>query len=107
MYVSRLLEIIMNNSGIPDDWVNATIVPIPNSVSKSVINNFMSVNFTSVIGKVMERIISDYLQKNWEEKRLIHSNQREFRKGYWCESNLIYVCQDLSDKLIMAVELMR
>lgn len=62
------------------------------------VNNFRPVSLTSVVCKIMERILSDYPRKIWEEKRLIHSSQRGFRKGYLCESQLISVCQYISNK---------
>lgn len=34
MYVNRLLEIVMNNSGVPDNWRNANVAPIHKSGSK-------------------------------------------------------------------------
>ena len=64
------------------------------------------VSLTSVVCKQMEHVIAGYIQV-WEDRDWLYKAQHGFRPGYSCESQIITVCQDISDSLDEAARLDR
>jgi hypothetical protein len=98
-YLTRLLDIIMNNNYIPSDWKKAIVVPIYKGGDRSVVVNYRQVSLTSVVCKQMEHIIAGYLRNVWETSGWLYEGQHGFRPGYSCESQVVMVCQDIADAL--------
>ena len=57
------------------------MVPIFKKESKGDKNNYRSVSLTSIVGKLLESIIRDQVQKFLDENKLIYSSQHGFTKG--------------------------
>jgi hypothetical protein len=53
----------------------------------------------------MEHVIAGYIRQVWGDRDWLYEGQHGFRPVYSCESQLITVCQDLSDSLDEAVRL--
>jgi len=53
----------------------------------------------------MEHIIAGYIRQVWEDRDWLYEGQQGFRPGYSCESQIITVCQDISDSLDEAARL--
>ena len=51
-------------------------------------NNYRQVSLTSIVGKLLEIIIRDQVQKFLDEHKLIYSNQHGSIKGKSCLRNL-------------------
>jgi len=47
----------------------------------------------------MEHVIASYLRQVWDKNDWLYEGQHGFRPGYSCESQVIAVCQDISDSL--------
>jgi hypothetical protein len=47
----------------------------------------------------MEHDIASYLRKTWDNKDWLFGGQHGFRPGYSCESQVITVCQNITDSL--------
>ena len=60
---------------IPVDWKSANVVPILKKGSKSDKNNYRPVSLTSMVGKLLESVIRDQMQKLLDENKLIYSCQ--------------------------------
>jgi len=52
----------------------------------------------------MEHVIAGYIQV-WKDRNWLYEKQHGFRPGYSCESQIITVCQDISNSLDEAAEL--
>ena len=104
-YLARLLDIMINNGTIPRDWKKATVVPIHKGGDRSVVKNYRPVSLTSVVCKQMEHVIAGYIGQVWEDRDWLYKGQHGFRPGYSCESQIITVCQDISDSLDEAIRL--
>ena len=98
-YLTRLLEITVNNGSIPEDWKKATVIPIHKGGDRSLVSNYRPVSLTSVICKQMEHAIATYLRQVWNKEGWLYEGQHGFRQGYSCESQVITVCQDIADSL--------
>ena len=90
---------MINNGSIPRDWKKGIVVPIHKGGDRSVVKNYMLFSLTSVVCKQMEHIIACYIRQVWEGRDWLYEGQRGFRPGYSCESQIITVCQDISDSL--------
>jgi len=98
-YLARLLDVRMNNGTIPRDWKKSIVVPIHKGGDRSVAKNYRPVSLTSVVCKQMEHIIAGYIRQVWENRDWLCEGQHGFRPGYSCDSQIITVCQDISDSL--------
>jgi len=103
-YLAQLLDITIKNGTIPRDWKRATVVPIHKGGDRSVVKNYRPVSLISVVCKQMEHVIAGYIQV-WKYKDWLYEKQHDFRPGYSCESQIITVCQDISDSLDEAARL--
>ena len=98
-YLTRLMEITINNGAIPVDWKRAIVVPVYKGGDRSFVQNYRPVSLTSVVCKQMEHVIASYIRQVWENCHWLYEGQHGFRPGYSCESQLITVCQDLAESL--------
>ena len=96
-YLTRLLDITMNNNAIPDDWKKAIVVPIYKGGDRSVVGNYRQVSLTSVVCKQIEHVIAGYLRQVWEMSGWLYESQHDFRPRYSCEGQVVGVCEDISD----------
>jgi len=53
----------------------------------------------------MEHVIAGYIRQVWEDRDWLHEGQHGFRPGSSYESQIITVCQDISDSLDEATRL--
>jgi len=79
------------------------VVPIHKGGDRSVVKNYRPVSLTSLVCKQMEHVIADYIQV-WEDRDWLYEGH-VFRPGYSCESQIITVCQVISDFLDEAARL--
>ena len=103
LYLAQLLEVTINNGILPQDWKRATVVPIHKGGDGLLVTNYRPVSLTSVVCKQMEHVIASYLCQVWEVNDWLYEGQHGFTLGYSCESQVITVCQDISDSLDIGV----
>ena len=79
------LSIIFNKSldegVVPADWRTAHIIPVFKKGSRSKVGNYRPISLTSVIGKVLEKLIRDHITEHLDKHNLIANTQHGFRKG--------------------------
>ena len=68
---------------VPLDWRRANVVPIFKKGTKSLPSNYRPVSLTSIVGKILERLIKDHMDEFLLEKKLskqqtawIHERQK-------------------------------
>jgi len=66
---------------VPEDWRVANIVPLFKKGSRDNPGNYRPVSLTSVVGKLLEKILWDRMYSHLEENRLIRDRQHGFVKG--------------------------
>ena len=78
---------VWREGGVPADWSDAVLIPIPKKWDLSHCDNWRGIILTNVVGKVVARVIQRKLQKLVEDE--LPESQCCFRKsrGYWC-----YLC---------------
>ncbi|PKU31981.1 rna-directed dna polymerase from mobile element jockey-like [Limosa lapponica baueri] len=74
---------------VRDDWRVANVTPIYKKGRKEDPGNYRPVSLTSVLGKIMERIILSELSRQVQGSQGIRASQHGFMKGRSCLTNLI------------------
>uniref|UniRef100_A0A8C2UDQ8 Reverse transcriptase domain-containing protein n=1 Tax=Coturnix japonica TaxID=93934 RepID=A0A8C2UDQ8_COTJA len=74
---------------VPEDWRLANVTPIYKNGCKEDLGNYRPVSLTSVLGKVMERIILREIMRQVWDNQEFRPSQHAFVKGRSCLTNLI------------------
>ena len=53
----------------------------------------------------MKHVLAGYVRQVWEDTDWLYEGRHGFRPGYSCDSQIITVCQDISDSLDEAARL--
>ena len=84
---------------VPEDWRIANVVPLFKKGSRDNPGNYRLVSLTSVVDKVLERIIRDRIYNHLERNNLIRDSQRSFVKGRSCLTNLIELFEKVTKEV--------
>ena len=84
-----LFQTSIANAQIPDEWRDAEVTPIYKKGKKSVPGNYRPVSLTSIVGKMLERIVKEQLTLFVECNKLLSNAQHGFRPGRSPQTNLI------------------
>ena len=87
--IAILFKKSLDDGQIPDEWREAEITPIHKKGSKADPGNYRGVSFTSVVGKMMERMVKNEISKHVENGALMSKTQHGFRSGKSVLTNLI------------------
>ena len=77
--LSRLYHLSYSSGSFPSAWKLANVQPVPKKGSRSDPSNYRPIAVTSILAKVMERIIKQNLMDYLESNGLIHDSQYGFR----------------------------
>ena len=92
--LSILFQKSYSSGSLPSDWKLANVVPVHKKGSKSDVQNYRPISLTSLVVKVMERIVRDELMQKCNN--LLDSRQHGFLPGKSCSTQLIEFCDSLS-----------
>jgi len=91
--ISEALYIIfrksMDTATIPDDWREAKITPIHKKGSRRSPSNYRPISLTSIVCKMMERIVRDGLVRHMKANNLFSDHQHGFVGGRSCITQLL------------------
>ena len=79
--LSKLFNLSFQTATIPDGWRLVMITPIHKSGAKNVISNYRPVAISSVVCRVMERIVRESIVTYCLDNEIIHSSQHGFLPG--------------------------
>ena len=79
----------IDESEVPMQWKEAHIVPIYKSGSKAIMANFRPVALTSVVCKVLEKILCSAIIGYLTTHNLISQQQHGFIRGRSCQTNIL------------------
>jgi len=82
-----------DQSAVPHHWSDAHINPIFKKGDKSDPGNYRLISLTSVLCKLMERLVRDQLSSYFVINRLLSTRQHGFVKNKACNTNLLE-CSD-------------
>ncbi|XP_038671336.1 uncharacterized protein LOC119975618, partial [Scyliorhinus canicula] len=84
---------------VPEDWRIANVVPLFKKGSRDNPGNYRPVSLTSVVGKVLERIIKDTIYNHLDRNNMIRDSQHGFVKGRSCLTNLIEFFEKVTEQV--------
>ncbi|GFY21721.1 probable RNA-directed DNA polymerase from transposon BS [Trichonephila clavipes] len=86
--------------GVPAIWKKAIVVPIPKK-NKPLddLNSYRLISLTSILSKVMERMITSRLDWYLETNNLLTSSQVGFRKCQSTNQQVVFLGQSIKDAL--------
>ncbi|XP_047137559.1 uncharacterized protein LOC124814052 [Hydra vulgaris] len=87
--LSYIFTLSMQSVICPDDWKSAHITPLYKKGSKLNTSNYLPISLTSVVSKVMEKIVKDSMVQHLVQNHLISTNQHGFMHNKSCTTNLI------------------
>ena len=79
----------LRTSHIPDDWKKANVTPIFKKGKTDDPANYRPISLTSIIGKLLESIVADYIVDHLNENNLLIDTQHGFRRHRSCLTNLL------------------
>ena|SRR5688572_14897193 len=74
---------------VTQEWRDALVVPLFKKGNRSEPCNYRPVSLTSVVYKVMERIVKDNIVEHLNEHTIIKGSQHGFTRGRSCWTNLL------------------
>jgi hypothetical protein len=103
-YLLHIFRKSLETGKIPESWKHGTIIPIFKGGEKCRMKNYSPISLTSIVCKIFERILSEYIRQILHNSGFLFSGQHGFRKGYSCESQLTSLVQDLQDSIDQGFE---
>uniref|UniRef100_A0A452GZ21 Reverse transcriptase domain-containing protein n=1 Tax=Gopherus agassizii TaxID=38772 RepID=A0A452GZ21_9SAUR len=95
----KIFKQSVNSGVVPYDWRIANVVPIFKKGNKSDPGNYRPVSLTSVVCKVLEKILREKVVKDIEVNGNWDELQHGFTKGRSCQTNLISFFEKVTDYL--------
>ncbi len=97
---TKLLELFddaWETEKVPQEWVDATLVPIPKKGDLTTCDNWRGISLLDVVGKVLARVIQTRLQDMAAD--FLPESQGGFRRGRSC-TDMIFSVRQLIEKTI-------
>ena len=94
-HLLELATIVWNEQQVPQDWVDAVLIPIPKKGDLCNCDNWRGIALLDVVGKVVATILQERLQVLAEQE--LPESQCGFRKGRSC-TDMIFVVRQLMEK---------
>ena len=97
--VSMLFKKSVEEGRLPQAWKEANITPIHKKGPKHKVGNYRPISLTSILCKILERLIRNEIMDHMESNNLFTKHQHGFRKGHSCVTQLIEVIEDWTEAL--------
>ena len=102
-YVSKVLSCLVNraiDTGVPTEWKEATIRMLPkiSGILKDP-DKYRPISLLSCLGKLIERVIKNRLNKFLEDSKILVKQQSGFRNNKGTADNLLFFTQKISETL--------
>ena len=87
--LSKLFSLSLAHSTYPDLWKTTFIKPLFKSGSRMDVNNYRPINITSILSRIMEKIVKSKLTSHLSSNNLINESQHGFTKSKSCDTCLV------------------
>ena len=84
---------------LPEDWKLANITPVFKKGSRKLVSNYRPISLTSLIVKVLEKLIRGWIQTHLDHNEILRGTQHGFRSGRSCLTNLLSFLDYVTDKV--------
>ena len=103
--LAELLTDSVNNSSIPDDWLDSHLSPVPKpGKDLSSIKGYRIITMQNTVGKLLEKIVAHRLAQQLEEKNLLPATLGSYRRGKDTWMNAAVLASDVYDAFEMKEE---
>ena len=92
--LSLNFNISLNTGKIPMEWKDALVVPLYKKASRSDPKNYRPVSLTSLICKLLEKIVRQRVTLHLEKHSILIDNQHGFRNKRSCDTQLQLTLDD-------------
>lgn len=97
--LTELFQKSLQFGHIPQDWRDANVVPLFKKGKRNQPQNYRPVSLTSVVGKILEKIMKDHITLHLEKFQLLKNSQHGFMSGRSCLTNLLEFFENLTSSL--------
>ena len=92
-----MLDSVWEEERVPQDWVNAILIPIPKKGDLSSCDHWRGIALLEVVGKAAARVVQNRLQAIAD--RILPESQCGFRRQRSCV-DMIFSVRQLEEKII-------
>ena len=94
--LARVFNLSLKEGVVPFEWKEANIIPLFKKGSRNKSENYRPVSLTSVICKLLERLIKDHMVDFLVKHKLLNSSQHGFLKARSCLTNMICFLEEIT-----------
>ena len=87
--LARVFNLSLKEGVVPFEWKEANVIPLFKKGSRNKSENYRPVSLTSVICKLLERLIKDHMVDFLVKHKLLNSSQHGFLKARSCLINML------------------
>ena len=81
---------------VPDDWKKANVTPVHKSGSFKSVSNYRPISLTSIVCKVLEKIVKMAITSHLIQNNLLRSSQHGFLPKKSCLTNLLHCMEEVT-----------
>ena len=97
--LTRRFNLSLLQASVPAAWKEAHVIPLHKKGDRSNVKNYRPVSLTSVVSKVLEKVLHFHLYKHLSTSDLLSNAQHGFCPGRSCESLLLDSVHDWAKTL--------
>ena len=94
--LARVFNLSLKEGVVPFEWKEANIIPLFKKGSRNKSENYRPVSLTSVICKLLERLIKDHMVDFLVKHKLLNSYQHGFLKARSCLTNMLCFLEEIT-----------
>ncbi len=94
--LATVFNLSLDEGAVPLEWKEANIIPLFKKGSRNKSNNYRPVSLTSVICKLLGRLIKDHMVDFLVKHNLINPSQHGFLKARSCLTNMLCFLEDIT-----------
>ena len=94
--LARVFNLSLKEGVVPFEWKEANIIPLFKKGSRNKSENYRPVSLTSVICKLLERLIKDHMVEFLVKHKLLNSSQHGFLKARSCLTNMLSFLEEIT-----------
>ena len=94
--LARVFNLSLKEGVVPFEWKEANIIPLFKKGSRNKSENYRPVSLTSVICKLLERLIKNHMVDFLVKHKLLNSSQHGFLKARSCLTNMLCFLEEIT-----------
>ena len=94
--LARVFNLSLKEGVVPFEWKEANIIPLFKKGSRNKSENYRPVSLTSVICKLLERLIKDHMVHFLVKHKLFNSSQHGFLNARSCLTNMLCFLEEIT-----------